>query len=83
MLTTKVTKKGQITIPVEYRKQLDIGIGTIVMIKRDDNKLLIEKPMAKGEIMKLKGAWKDVSEKVFKDMEKMWGRWNEKSIARY
>ena len=33
MLTTKVTKKGQITIPIEYRKEFKLDIGAVVEIK--------------------------------------------------
>ena len=81
MLTTKVTKKGQITIPIEYRKEFKLDIGTVIEIKKSDNGLLIKRP--KEDIMDLKGAWKDVPEKVFKDMKKSWGKWNEKPIARF
>lgn len=81
MLTTKITKKGQITIPLEYRKELNLDIGTVVEIKKSDSRILIEKPAV--DIMELRGAWKDMPEKIFKDMKERWGRWNEKGIARY
>ncbi len=79
MLTTKVTKKGQITIPLEYRKEFKLDIGTVVQIKKSRDGLIIEKP--KKDIMSLKGAWKDIPEKVFKDMGKSWSSWNDKSFA--
>lgn len=79
MLTTKVTKKGQITIPLEYRKELKLDIGTVVKIKKSKDGLIIEKPGK--DIMSLKGAWKDIPEKVFKDMRKSWSSWNDKGFA--
>ena len=79
MLTTKVTKKGQITIPLEYRREFNLDIGTVVKIKKSKDGLLIEKP--KRDIMDLKGAWKDIPEKVFKDMRKSWSSWNDKSFT--
>jgi len=33
------------------------------------------------DIMELKGAWKDVPEKIFKDTKKAWGSWDDKSFA--
>ena len=79
MLTTKVTKKGQITIPIEYRKEFKLDIGAVVEIKKSEFGILIKKP--KKDIMELKGAWKDIPEKVFKDMRKSWSAWNDKSFA--
>ena len=79
MLTTKVTKKGQITIPLEYRKEFNLDIGTVVKIKKSKDGLLIVKPGR--DIMDLKGAWKDVPKKVFKDMRKSWSSWNDKSFT--
>ena len=79
MLTTKVTKKGQITIPIEYRKEFNLVIGAVVEIKKSEFGILIKKP--KKDIMELKGAWKDIPEKVFKDMRKSWSAWNDKSFA--
>ena len=81
METSKITKKGQITIPLEFRKEFDLHTGEVLQIKKTDSGLLIEKPMK--NIMELKGSWKDVNENVFKEMKKKWGKWNEKGIARY
>lgn len=81
MPKTKVTKKGQITIPLEYREEFDLNVGTVVEIKKVNNKLMIEKPMK--DIMELKGAWKDVPDKVFEDMKKAWSRWNGKNNDRF
>jgi len=79
MLTTKVTKKGQITIPLEYRKEFSLDIGAIVELKKSESGILIKKP--RKDIMELKGAWKDIPEKVFKGIRKNWSTWNGKSFA--
>ncbi len=81
VLTTKVTKKGQITIPLEFRKELDLGVGSVVKIRKSNHTLIVEKP--KMNLMKLKGTWKDMSGEVFEKMKRSWSRWNEKSPARY
>ena len=36
-----------------------------------------------ADIMDLKGAWKDISERVFRKMKQKWSRWSRKDIARY
>jgi len=77
----KITKKGQITIPLQYRREFELDIGSIVTIKNFGRKLVIEKPMK--DIMELKGKWRDVDEKIFRDMRKHWGSWNEKGVVRY
>ena len=79
MLTTKVTKKGQITIPIEYRKEFKLHVGSVVELKKSEAGIIIKKP--KMDIMDLKGAWKDIPEKIFKDTKKEWGSWNDKSFA--
>lgn len=81
MFTTKVTKKGQITIPVEFRNEFQLGVGSVIELKKVDNGILIERPLK--DVMSLKGKWADIPEKIFTDMRRHWGKWNEKSIARY
>ena len=81
MNISKITKKGQITIPLQYRREFQLDIGSIVTLKNVEGKLIIEKPVK--DIMDLKGKWKDVDEKVFSNMRKHWGSWNEKGVVRY
>ena len=81
MNISKITKKGQITIPLQYRREFQLDIGSIVTLKNVEGKLIIEKPMK--DLMDLKGKWRDVDENVFSNMRKHWGSWNEKGVVRY
>ncbi len=38
----KVTSKGQITIPKEVRKMLDIQTGSIIVFEKEDDKLVVK-----------------------------------------
>ena len=73
MFRTRMTKKGQITIPAEYREAMNLETGAVVEIRKESEKLLIRKP--RGDIMRLKGSWNDVPKEVFDEMKKSWGRW--------
>jgi AbrB family looped-hinge helix DNA binding protein len=42
MATTKVTRKGQITIPIEIRKELDIREGDHLLVRKVDDKIILE-----------------------------------------
>lgn len=73
MFRTKLTKKGQITIPAEYRTEMNLRTGVVVEIKRIDSRILIQRP--RGDIMDLKCKWSNIPSKIFEDMKKAWGRW--------
>ena len=79
MYKTKITKKGQITIPSLYREKLNIGTGSVLVVDMVKDKIMIEKP--KNGIEKLFGVWKDLSDKDFKEIRKVWVGWNEKSFG--
>lgn len=70
---TKVTKKGQITIPAEYREAMEMKSGAVVEIRKESRRIWIGKP--RGDIMRLKGSWADVPKEVFDTMRKSWSRW--------
>lgn len=42
-LTTKVTRKGQITIPVAIRDALDMHEGDIIVVKQVDNEVVLQR----------------------------------------
>ena len=43
MITTaKITSKGQITLPKEVRRLLDVGTGSVVVFEREDDKIVIK-----------------------------------------
>lgn len=41
-LVSKVTRKGQITIPAELRKRYGIAEGSYVQVRDDEKRILIE-----------------------------------------
>jgi AbrB family looped-hinge helix DNA binding protein len=42
--TTKVTRKGQITIPVDFREKYNIHEGDMVLIEDYEGRLTIQRP---------------------------------------
>ena len=74
MTMTKVTKKGQITIPGHLRDKFDIYTGTLVNVVEEDNKIIIKKMKSKNSFF---GIWKD-EEFDFDIIKKGWKSWNEK-----
>jgi len=73
LFRTKMTRKGQITIPAEYREAMELEAGAVVEIRKECEKLLIRKP--RGDIMRLKGSWNDIPKEVFDAMKRSWSRW--------
>jgi len=41
-LTAKITSKGQITLPKEVRKLLNVQEGNVVVFEKEDNKIVIK-----------------------------------------
>ncbi|MEK6657564.1 MAG: AbrB/MazE/SpoVT family DNA-binding domain-containing protein [Nitrospirota bacterium] len=41
-VTAKITSKGQITLPKEVRKILDVNVGNVVVFEREDDKIIIK-----------------------------------------
>ena len=80
MYKTKITKKGQITLPNEYREKLDFGTGSVVVVDLKKDYLRIQKP--KSDLEELFGAWSDITDKQVKQIKNIWRGWNEKSIRR-
>jgi len=42
VVTAKITSKGQITLPKEVRKLLDVGTGSVVLFEKEDDKIVIK-----------------------------------------
>jgi len=80
MYKTKITKKGQITLPNEYRKRLDLSTGSVVVVELKKDCLLVQKP--KSDLEGLFGAWSDITDKQIKQIKSIWRGWNEKNIRR-
>ena len=70
MYQTKMTKKGQITIPVEYRKKLGLSTSSVVALELKEDKILLEKP--KDDLEALFGAWKDMPKERIQKMRARW-----------
>ena len=78
MYRTKVTKKGQITLPNEYREKLELGTGSVVVVELKHDKMIVQKP--KTDLERLFGAWSDMTDKDVKRIKSIWRGWNEKDI---
>lgn len=42
ILTSKITSKGQITLPKEVRKLLNVQEGNVVIFEKEDDKIVIK-----------------------------------------
>lgn len=72
--TSSVSQKGQITLPAELRKQLDIEPRDIVVIEIEDGKIRIEKAESRllsgfGVVPKPdpSKSWKEIEQAAFDD----------------
>jgi len=81
MYKTKVTKKGQITLPDEYREKLDIGAGTVLLINMDKDNIVVQKP--KSSLKGMFGLWSDIDDKIIRKMKPIWRASNGKDIRRF
>lgn len=81
MYKTKITKKGQITLPSDYRQKLDLSTGVVVEIILKNGKILVKKP--KSNLDKLFGAWSDMTDKEVKKIKDIWRDWDGKNIHRF
>jgi AbrB family looped-hinge helix DNA binding protein len=75
MLIVRLSSKGQIVIPLEIRKELELKKGDKMIVQRKDDKVVI-RPI--GRISGMKGidkkAWKDSS----KEIDKLRKEWDER-----
>ena len=78
MYRTKLTQKGQITVPLEYREKLNLATGSVVEIKMKNKEILLKK--AEEDLDKLFGKWKNLSEKSLKELRSAWKGWNAKDF---
>lgn len=42
VVTAKITSKGQITLPKEVRKLLDVKEGSVVVFEKEDDRIVIK-----------------------------------------
>ena len=81
MYKTKITKKGQIILPSDYREKLDLDTGSVVVVEIHKDQILVHKP--KSDLRELFGAWSEISDKDVKCIKTIWRSWNEKNIHRF
>ena len=74
MALTKVTAKGQITIPHDIREKFDIYTGCLINIDEEKDKIVIKKMKPKKSFF---GIWKnyDFNYDLIKGK---WKEWNER-----
>lgn len=61
MVTAKITSKGQLTLPKEIRKLLDVHTGSVVVFEKEDEKIVIKPAKT---IRELKGVLKGLGRKA-------------------
>ena len=57
-MITKVTSKGQVTLPKQIREELGIEFGDFIDFQIKDNMVIIKPIHTKGDLMDLKGILK-------------------------
>ena len=57
-MITKVTSKGQVTLPKKIREELGIEFGDFIDFQVKDNMVIIKPIHNKGDLMDLKGILK-------------------------
>ena len=65
VVTAKITSKGQITLPKELRKLLNVHAGSVVVFEKEDNKVVIKAARTLKEFkgcLKSKGKITDFNE---------------------
>ena len=67
--TVSVSEKGQIALPIEIRKNMNIKRGDKLVLMQSDGKLLIEKAEALG---KMKDDFKDILKLSETSLKEVW-----------
>ena len=75
MIIVRLSSKGQIVIPLEIRRELELRKGDKMIIQRKNDKVII-RPIARVSDMKGidKKAWKETS----KEIDNMRAEWDER-----
>lgn len=81
MFKTKVTTKGQITLPSAYREKLHLSRGSVVVLDLGKDEIFVRKPKSKLE--ELFGVWSDMTDEDIRRIRAVWRGWNGKSIPRF
>ena len=77
--TAKITSKGQLTLPKEIRKLLDVHTGSVVVFEKEDEKIVIKSAKTLREF---KGALRGIGRKIdFDEMRKKAKEYIGKKVA--
>ena len=77
--TAKITSKGQLTLPKQIRKLLDVHTGSVVVFEKEDEKIVIKSAKTLREF---KGVLKGVGRKAdFDEIRKKAKEYIGKKIA--
>lgn len=69
VMTSKITSKGQITLPKEVRKLLNVQEGNIIVFERENDKMVIKSAKT---LRDFKGLLKDTKkEETFEEIRKI------------
>lgn len=69
VMTSKITSKGQITLPKEVRKLLNVQEGNIIVFERENDKIVIKSAKT---LRDFKGLLKDTNkEETFEEIRKI------------
>ncbi|MEM2984370.1 MAG: AbrB/MazE/SpoVT family DNA-binding domain-containing protein [Candidatus Jordarchaeaceae archaeon] len=73
-MKVKVTRKFQVTIPLEIRKKMDVKVGDELMVREEGGKIVFTKAHSLKEIA---GAWEHIesTEDFMEDVRRMWKTW--------
>lgn len=77
-ITAKITSKGQITLPKEVRKALNVNAGNAVIFEKDDDKVVIK---AARTLREFKGFLKGKGKADFDEMRKKAKEYVGKKVA--
>jgi antitoxin PrlF len=78
-VTAKITSKGQITLPKEVRKALNVYAGNVVIFEKEDDKVVIKPARTLKEF---KGFLKGKGKADFDEMRKKAKEYIGKKVAR-
>lgn len=67
VVTAKITSKGQITLPKEVRRLLDVQEGSVVVFEQEDDRIVIKTAKT---IKDFKGVLKGKGKVAFDEMRK-------------
>ncbi len=77
MTRVKVTRKYQVTIPLEIRRRIGLSVGDNLEVKEEGRKIVMER---RGDLLSLAGSWEDIDDTdlFLRDVREVWKTWKQK-----